>query len=209
MKNFFITIEGVEGAGKSTLWRKLKSSLESSGIPCRFVREPGGTKLGETIRKILLRENLDIHPESELFLYAASRVQLVASIIKSSLERGEWVVADRYFDATIAYQGYGRGIELEVVKNVAKMSTLNVIPDLTIILDIEPERGFARINSRKKDRIESEGVEFMKRVRQGYLEIAKEEPERCFIVDADVSEESLWREVRKIINKKFNMVLNE
>lgn len=207
MENFFISIEGIEGAGKTTCWRKLKELFELSRISSTFVREPGGTPLGEMVREILLKNDLTISPEAELFLYASARAQLVSTIIKPCLEKGEWVISDRYFDATVAYQGYGRRLNLNFVKEIALASTLHIIPSLTIIIDISPHTGFKRIDYRENDRLEKEGVEFMKRVRDGYLKIAEEEKKRCVIIDGERPFDAVFEEIRGIIERRFNISL--
>lgn len=181
----FITFEGLDGSGKTTQARLLIDELKQYGRNVLFLREPGGTGISEKIRAILLdRENLEMTDLAELFLFSAARTQLVDEVIRPALEGGIIVVCDRFYDSTTAYQGYGRGLELDGVRRINSIATEKLAPDLTLILDIPvgeiPRRGRSRQDA---DRMESSGGKFYERVRQGYFEIAAAEPHRCRIID--------------------------
>jgi len=181
----FITFEGVEGAGKSTRCRELVSGLEQSGISVLHTREPGGPPVSEKIRSLLLDPELTISPLTELMLYLASRASNVDLVIRPALESGINVICERYSDATFAYQIGGRGLPEKPVKDADNLATGGLVPDLTILLDLDPEEGFARLRrqGREKDRIELEKISFHRRVRQIYLELAEKEA-RYFVIDA-------------------------
>ncbi|MCL2761299.1 MAG: dTMP kinase [Desulfuromonadales bacterium] len=191
---FFITFEGVEGCGKTTQIKILAETLKSQGYSVRLTREPGGSPVADKIRNILLdAENSAITPTTELLLYAASRAQHVAEVINPALERGKIVLCDRYTDATLAYQGFGRSLNMESINALNKMATKGCFPDLTVLLDCAPETGLKRamdrINSESKadssslreERFELESLEFHKRVREGYLKLAETEPKRFLV----------------------------
>jgi dTMP kinase len=182
----FITFEGGEGCGKSTQSRLLWKKLTQQSIPVILTHEPGGTALGNEIRKALKRKGgSTISPQAELLLFAASRAQLVAEVIGPALEDGNVVICDRFSHSTVAYQGYGRGLDLTIVETVNSVATGNLKPDLTILLDIPPEQGLARKRNRK-DRFESEDLGFHRRVREGYLRMAAAEPDRWLVIDASL-----------------------
>ena len=182
----FITIEGGEGVGKTTNIETLKQRLEHHNIPYRATREPGGTKLGESVRELLLRvEETPLDPIAELLLVFAARAQHLATVIEPQLAAGTWVVCDRFTDATYAYQGGGRDLGAERVAQLEHLVQGDLRPDLTIILDIDPEQGLARARLRGElDRFEREQTEFFARVRSTYRARAQAEPERCRFVDA-------------------------
>ena len=180
MKGFFITFEGVEGSGKSTQINLLAERLEENGKEVVLTREPGGTKLGEKIRDLLLDpDNIDIDDRAEILLYAADRAQHVKKKIIPALNEGKIVLADRYFDSNIAYQGYGRKLEMKMVRKINEWVIRDVWPDLTILLDIDPKLGLERARNlssdKKGDRLEQEIITFYENVRQGYLDLAEEE----------------------------------
>ncbi|MQF98470.1 MAG: dTMP kinase [SAR202 cluster bacterium] len=186
-KGIFVTLEGCEGGGKSTQSRSIKSVLEKKGIAVTLLREPGGTALGDKLRRILKFGNFPLNPSSELLLFNASRVQLVEEKIVPALRRGEVVICDRFTDSTLAYQGYGRGMPLTLIEKINSVATNNLVPDLTILLDIDPEVGMYR-NSGKRDRFEQnfdseEKKSFHKRVREGYLQLAEKDSHRWLIID--------------------------
>ena len=182
----FITFEGGEGCGKSTQSRLLLKKLKQQDIPAVLTHEPGGTALGDEIRKALKRKRDSfISPQAELFLLAASRVQLLAEIIRPALEEGKVVVCDRFTHSTLVYQGYGRGLDLTTVETVNNIATQDLKPDLTILLDISPEQGLARKRS-LKDRFELEDLSFHRQVREGYAKIAAAEPDRWLVIDASL-----------------------
>lgn len=199
----FITFEGGEGCGKSTQARLLRNRLEQQNIPVVLTHEPGGTSLGTEIRKLLKRKrSSSIVPQAELFLFAASRVQLVAELIRPALEETEVVICDRFTDSTLVYQGYGRGLDLTTVETVNNMATGNLKPDLTILLDMSPEQGLARKQS-LKDRFELEDLSFHHQVREGYLKMAAAEPDRWLLIDASLPEgkiaEIIWDRVNTLL----------
>lgn len=179
----FISIEGIDGSGKSSIKEGILSFLES--YQPVSVREPGGTVISEKIRELLLDfKNSSITPRTEAFLYASSRSQLVDEVIRPALRAGKIVVADRYTDSTLAYQGYGRGLDLEFLEMLNRLCTGGLRPDLTLLLDVEPEIGLKRRQGKEFDRLEKEGILFQKKVRAGYLELARKEPERIKVIDA-------------------------
>lgn len=182
----FITVEGVEGVGKSTNIAHLRRIFDANDIDYIVTREPGGTPLAEKIRGLLLA--IDEEPlvaMAELLLVFAARAQHTETLIKPALAAGQWVLCDRYTDATFAYQGAGRGLNLAAIATLQELVQESLRPDLTIILDLDPEVGMQRASERGElDRFEMEKLEFFNRVRQGYLEIAAREPERCAVVDA-------------------------
>jgi dTMP kinase len=199
----FITFEGGEGCGKSTQSRLLLKKLEQQNIPVVLTHEPGGTALGNELRKALKRKGSSfISPQAELFLVAASRAQLVAEVIHPALEEGKVVICDRFTYSTLVYQGYGRGLELSFVETVNNMATQNLKPDLTILLDISPEQGLARKRS-LRDRFELEDLSFHRRVREGYLRIVAAESERWLVIDATLPKgkiaEIIWDRVSKLL----------
>jgi len=188
----FITFEGMEGCGKSTQVERLGKSLESRGVRVILTFEPGATPAGETIRRILLdRGNRDLVPMAELCLYEADRAQHVARVVRPALERGDWVVCDRFFDATVVYQGLARGQEMALIRNLNRTVTGGLKPDLTVLLDCPVEEGLRRALQRDRsrsdagqDRFERETLDFHSAVRDGYLEVARSEPDRFVVIDA-------------------------
>lgn len=202
--SLFITFEGCEGSGKSTQAKILYRSLHKLAIPVLLTHEPGVTQLGMRITRLLKwSKEVPISPEAELLLFNASRLQLVTEIIRPELESGKVVICDRYADSTTAYQGYGRQIDLSLVKDINIFGMLNLTPDLTILLDIPVDAGITR-KRRKKDRFESENEEFHQRVRQGYLKLAADEPERWLVIDAaqskDIIAGIIWNRVTEMLS---------
>ena len=197
----FITFEGGEGCGKSTQSRLLLKKLKQQDIPAVLTHEPGGTALGDEIRKALKRKRDSfISPQAELFLLAASRVQLLAEIIRPALEEGKVVVCDRFTHSTLVYQGYGRGLDLTTVETVNNIATQDLKPDLTILLDISPEQGLARKRS-LKDRFELEDLSFHRRVREGYLKMAAAEPDHWLVIDASLPKRKIAEIIRDRVSK--------
>jgi dTMP kinase len=200
----FITFEGGEGSGKSFQTKALYRKLVQSGVPVLLTREPGGTEACEKISHLLKQlKDIDMTPLTELLLFNASRAQLIADIIRPNLKEGKIVICDRYTDSTVVYQGYGRGLDLEMVKTINDIATHGLKPDLTILLDIAPEAGFNRIRNREKDRFELENIAFHRRIREGYLKLVQEEPERWLVVDATLSKER----IKKIIWDKVSTLI--
>ena len=184
----FITFEGVEGAGKSTQARRLRDHLAAQGQRVLLVEEPGGTSLGRRLREIVKHaQTVILEPRAEVLLFLASRAQLVEEVIRPALSADVIVLCDRFADSTYAYQCFGRGLELSSVRQANSFAVAGLAPDLTILLDLPPECGLLRKHSQEPaawDRFEQEGVDFHRRVRDGYLELASQEPHRWFVVDA-------------------------
>ena len=205
--SLFITFEGGEGCGKSVQAKELYRRLSQLAIPVLLTHEPGGTPFGKKLgRWLKWAQGTGISPFVELMLFNASRSQLVTEVIKPSLEGGKVVISDRYADSTTAYQGYGRGLDLEMVKATNNAATQGVKPDLTILLDISPEKGLARKRARRQDRFEQEEIVFHQRVWKGYLKMAADEPERWLVVDASQSKEKIaqiiWQRVSQLLSSQ-------
>ncbi len=196
----FITFEGIEGVGKSTQLRYLEAILNKAGIPVVMTREPGGTTMGEEIRDILLaHRNEHVVPVTELLLMFAARTQHVDTVIKPALAQGNWVLCDRFVDATYAYQGGGRNIPMETIRQLEMFALGAFKPDQTLILDAPPEIGLGRIKGRgARDRIEKERADFFTRVRETYLNIAEQESERCCLIDATQPLEVVRRRIEAL-----------
>lgn len=202
-KGYFITFEGADGCGKTTQSELIQKYLEDKGYEVVWTREPGSKGLGQNIRQLLLHYDGDVAPMCEAFLFLADRAQHVEHLIKPAVESGKIVICDRHTDSTIAYQGYGRGEDIEQLKYLNNLATGTTKPDLTFVFDVSTEVAQKRVGD-EKDRMESAGVEFHKKVRRGYLEIAKEEPQRVKIVNADNSIEEVFDDARKIIDEFLN-----
>lgn len=185
MSSLLITFEGVEGSGKTTQARRLASVLSREGRQVRLTSEPDGTPLGAAIRGLFEQGPTRV---AEVFLFLAARHQHVAEVIRPSLARGEIVVSDRYTDATLAYQGYGRRGDVQAIRELNRLATEGLAPDLTVLLDLDASVGMQRIHGRTHDAFERLGLEFHERVRQGYLEIAREEKDRVLVVSGDQPE---------------------
>ncbi|MGD9118131.1 MAG: dTMP kinase [Dehalococcoidia bacterium] len=202
--SLFITFEGGEGGGKSVQAKALYRRLSKLNIPVLLTHEPGGTPFGKRIgRWLKWAEDTDISPLTELMLFNAARAQSVAEVIKPALSSGKVVISDRYADSTTVYQGYGRSLDLTMVKSVNRSATQGLTPDLTLLLDAPVETCFARKGESKLDRFEQEAEAFHNRVRQGYLKLAKEEPGRWLVVDASQSKakiaEIIWQRVSQLL----------
>ena len=199
MSGLFISFEGIDGCGKSTQADLLRSYLESKGEQVELLREPGGTALSEQIREILLNpNNYKMDPSTESILLSASRAQLTREIIIPALERGNVVICDRYADSTLAYQGYGRGINLEWLEKLNAFATAGLKPDITLLVDLPVDEALNRMQSKSFDRIEMEGIEFLDKVRSGYLELTDRFSKRYFMIDGM---ETIEEMSKKIINK--------
>ena len=195
----FITFEGGEGCGKSTQVKRLKEALEKDGIDVLLTREPGGTWLSEEIRHLIKDQTADAPCDrSELLLFLAARAQLVRNVIRPALEEGKWVVSDRFSDSTLAYQGYGRGLPLDDLRRMNDFACEGLKPDLTLLLDVSSETAQARMRKREAatntaaDRIEKAGEGFHARLRTGFVELAKAEPERIVTIDANGTPDEVW-----------------
>ncbi|MDI6815384.1 MAG: dTMP kinase [Dehalococcoidales bacterium] len=200
----FITFEGGEGCGKSVQARALYRRLSQLAIPAFLTHEPGGTPFGKKIGGWLKwAEGTDISPLSELLLFNASRSQLVTEVIQPNLENGKIVICDRYADSTTAYQSYGRGLDLEIVKAINNAATQGLKPDLVVLLDISAEEGLGRKRAKRQDRFEREDIAFHQRVREGYLKMAANDPGRWLVVDASQSK----RKIAQIIWQRVSQLL--
>ena len=197
-KGFFITFEGADGCGKTTQINLIDEYLRGKGLKTLLTREPGSRGLGVKIREILLNYEGEVAPNCESFLFLADRAQHVDCIIKPALSEGKIVICDRHTDSTLAYQGYGRQLDLNRIKYLNEIAVNGLKPDLTIVFDVSVETSMARVGS-TKDRMESAGIDFFNRVRQGYLEIAKQEPNRVKVIDSSDSIENVHRQVVKLI----------
>ena len=206
--SLFITFEGGEGSGKSTQARLLHQRLSSKGIPALLTYEPGGTPLGQQIRR-WLKGTGDIDPQTEILLFNASRAQLVAAVIRPALKSGELVICDRFHHSTIAYQGYGRGFSLEFIQATNIFATGGLTPDLTVLLDLQVEYRLSR--KTPGDRFEREETAFHQRVRNGYLEMANEDPERWLIIDGSLRKKEIegfiWERIEQLLTSdRFSSV---
>ncbi len=200
-KGYFITFEGAEGSGKSTQIRFAVQLLKRMGYPVVFLREPGGTKVSEAIRKVLLDKRLkEIRPETELLLYLAARAQLVREKIAPALNQGKIVVLDRYEDSTVAYQGYGGGIPIKTIEALSRFTRGSTVPHLTFLLDVETRQGLKR--SGRGDRVEQKSVAFHEKVRRGFLSLARETPKRFVVLPYGLT----ISQIRKKIETKLNQI---
>lgn len=203
----FVSFEGGEGSGKSTQAKALHQHLLETGLPVVLCHEPGTTPMGRKVRHLLKRsKGIEVSPLAELFLIAAARAQLVTELIRPNLDKGTAVVCDRYADSTTAYQGYGRGLDMRVIQIVNNSASQGVLPDLVVLLDIPVELGLERKRSTKLDRFESEEVSFHQRVRNGYLEIARTDPQRWLVIDATLPKGEIrrrvWDRVRNLLQSR-------
>ncbi len=198
-KGYFITFEGADGCGKTTQSKLVQKYLEENGYDVFWTREPGAIGLGQKIRELLLHYDGDVAPMCEAFLFLADRAQHIENIIKPAINSGKIVICDRHTDSTIAYQGYGRGEDIERLTYLNNLATGDTKPDLTFVFDVSTEIAQLRVGD-EKDRMEAAGIEFHKKVRHGYLEIAKQEPHRVKIVNADNSIEDVFEDTKKLLN---------
>lgn len=203
--SLFITFEGPEGGGKSTQARLLAAWLEETGHSVLLTREPGGTRIGDQIRRIIVdQRNQELTSEAEILLFNASRAQLVREVIRPALESGTIVICDRYADSTMAYQGYGRRLDLERLRTIVTFATGDLTPDLTLLLDIPPAVGLARrraaaASGAEWNRLDAETLSFHERVRQGYLALVAAEPQRWAIIPATGAPETIAEAVRSAV----------
>ena len=192
----FITLEGCEGCGKSTQARLLYNNIRLHEWPCILTHEPGGTPLGNKIRDVLkVKRDFQIAAEAELFLFAASRFQLVSDVIRPALLAGKVVICDRFTDSTVVYQGYGRGLDFKMIGEINSLATMGIDPDVTVLLDAEAEVGLKRKHNSREDRFEAEDIEFHHKIRGGYLELAGRQPERWRVIKALQPPEEISRQV--------------
>ena len=203
-KGLFITFEGADGCGKTTQIKMLKDYLENSGYDVVLTREPGAKGLGEKVREILLNYDGEVSDRCESFLFLADRAQNIDTIVNPAVKAGKIVLCDRHIDSTAAYQGYGRGLDLERINMLNKLAADGKMPDLTLVFDIDVETSMQRVG-KNKDRMESAGVEFHNKVRNGYLEIAKLNPERVKVIDGRETIEKVFENVKSVVNKTLHI----
>ncbi|SDB13609.1 dTMP kinase [Desulfonatronum thiosulfatophilum] len=210
----FITFEGIEGCGKSTQSRMVRDHLQASGVPVVWTREPGGCELGVRLRAMLLgREGADLTAHAELFLYLADRAQHVAEVIRPALAEGRIVLCDRFTDSTVAYQGYGRGLDLEMLHAVNQVAVNGCLPDLTIILDLPVETGLARARSRNEEqdqsesegRFEAESLAFHQRIRDGYLALSAVDRTRYAVIPANGSPDQVFSKILPLLSARLGL----
>ncbi|MBI5052276.1 MAG: dTMP kinase [Chloroflexi bacterium] len=202
----FLTLEGPEGSGKSTQCKLLAEHLTSLGHNVLLTREPGGTEISQQVRQIIMdMKNKSMFPATEFLLFSSARAQLVREKIRPHLNAGGIVICDRYFDSSVAYQGYGHGLPLDSIRAITAFATDNLIPDLTLLLDIDPERGLRRRRSNNEEwnRLDDYELAFHRRVRDGFFELVKAAPERWRVINADKNVEELQEEIRGIVEKQI------
>jgi dTMP kinase len=196
----FIVFEGIDGAGKTTQVNMLDKALSKQGLAVVLTRDPGGTEVGEGLRDILLWSSKTIEPKTETFLYAAARSQLVAEVIMPALRAGKVVISDRFSDSTFAYQGFGRGMDSEFLELMNINACQGIVPDLTVLLDIDPEKSKVR-RDRPEDRIEKEGHEFLKKVRCGYLKRVNKNQKGYLILDGSLPRDEIFKVILENVQK--------
>jgi dTMP kinase len=204
----FITLEGIEGSGKTSQVQSIEGWLSAAGHDCLTTREPGGTPIGGQIRSVLLNpENGNLAPTAELLLYMADRAQHLETVVRPALAMGKVVICDRFFDATLVYQGYARGLDTALIRQLHQLACGGMTPHLTLLLDLAPEAGLARAWRRidadsahaKESRFETEALAFHQRVRDGYLHLARREPQRFAIIDAAGDRKAVWRQIESVL----------
>lgn len=200
MKGTFITLEGIDGAGKTTQAKRLVDAFGRSDVEVVLLREPGGTAISEKIRALLLDpSNTGMAPECEMLLYEASRAQLVRQVIEPALKRGATVVCDRFYDSTYGYQHGGRGLDERLVDACNRLGSCGLTPDCTIVFDLDPTEALARATKDGTDRLEAEGIAFQERIRKAYLRLAEREPERVHVIDATGSPAEVFARMAKVL----------
>jgi dTMP kinase len=201
----FITLEGSEGSGKSTQIQPLADRLKSEGYDVLTTREPGGTEIGDQVRGILFSmENMNMGARTETLLFQAARAQLVDQVIRPHLEKGGLVISDRYADSTLAYQGYGRGVDLAQLRSLLAFTTNKLIPDLTLLLDMDVEEGLKRrIKGGEINRLDACELAFYHRVRKGYLELVELEPHRWVVIDANLAQNNVREEIWEAVSTRL------
>lgn len=202
MQGLFITFEGPDGCGKTTQMKLLAEYFEKKGKEVVLTREPGGKGLGEKVREILLNYDGEVSDRCESFLFLADRAQNIDIIVNPAVKEGKIVLCDRHIDSTVAYQGYGRGLNIDRINMLNNLATNGKKPDLTLVFDVDVETSMKRVG-KEKDRMESAGIDFHNRVRKGYLELAKQEPKRIKVLDATKSIEEIHKNVINILAEVF------
>lgn len=201
-KGLFITFEGIDGCGKTTQMSLLSKYLKEKGLDVIITREPGSVGLGEKIREILLNYEGEVSSNCEAFLFLADRAQHIDMLVKPAIDAGKIVLCDRHTDSTIAYQGYGRGVDIDQIKMLNNLATSGLKPDLTFIFDLDVKTALERVG-KSQDRMESAGLEFFEKTRKGYLEIGKEEPDRVKVINSNDNIENIFDQVKNIIDKEI------
>ena len=202
----FITLEGPDGSGKSMQIPPLAAFLRARGYEVFTTREPGGTFIGDQIREVIMRmDNKSMDPRTEILLFCAARAQIVAEVVRPKLDQGVVVISDRYADSTLAYQGYGHGINLETLRSILTFATGGLVPDLTLLLDVDAEKGLARrhIGGGEWNRLDDYAVAFHQRVRKGYLELAAAEPARWVHIDAGLTPDKVENQIQTILQERL------
>ena len=211
-KGVFITLEGPDGSGKSSQMRPLVDFLKQRGYPVHATREPGGTRISDQVRQVLLNrmENREMHPRTETLLFCASRAQLVEEVIRPRLERGEVVISDRYADSTLAYQGYGHQRDIHALVELLNYTTGGLWPDLTLLLDVDPQTGLSRRRHAggEWNRLDAYALAFHERVRQGYFEMLQQQPERWRRIDASRSMDAVQEDMRAVVLERLQLLVN-
>lgn len=202
MQGLFITFEGPDGCGKTTQMKLLAEYFEKKGKEVVLTREPGGKGLGEKVREILLNYDGEVSDRCESFLFLADRAQNIDIIVNPAVKEGKIVLCDRHIDSTVAYQGYGRGLNIDRINMLNNLATNGKKPDLTLVFDVDVETSMKRVG-KEKDRMESAGIDFHNRVRKGYLELAKQEPKRIKVLDATKSIEEIHKDIINILAEVF------
>jgi dTMP kinase len=202
-RGLFITFEGIDGCGKTTQLALTEKLLIAEGYRVKSVREPGSTAVSERIRRLLLDGRIDMNERTELLLYEAARAELTAHEIEPALRQGVIVLCDRFYDSTTAYQGYGRRLDIRMIKRLHRVAVGDVKPDMTLVFDVDLKTAFARIG-RKLDRLESQSRTFFRRVREGFLEIARTESRRVRVIEAGRPPEAIFEDVRRHILRRIN-----
>jgi dTMP kinase len=205
----FITLEGPDGSGKSMQIGELADFIRRQGFEVLTTREPGGTSIGDQIREVIMRmDNKSMNPRTEILLFCAARAQIVAEVIRPQLEKGVVVLSDRYADSTLAYQGYGHGIDLDILRRILAFATGGLTPDLTLLLDLDVEKGLARRHSGggEWNRLDDYELAFHKRVRAGYLELASSDPQRWVVIDAGETPQKVQAALQQAVLNKLKLV---
>jgi len=203
MRGTFLTFEGVEGSGKSTQCRRLAETLRARGLEIVLTREPDGTPLGAAVRGLFAGDGPPPVPLAQVFLFMAARQQHVTQVIEPALARGAVVISDRYADATLAYQGFGQGVDPETIRDLNALATGGLAPDLTLLLDLDPAAGMARIRGRALDAFERMDLAFHRRVREGYLEIARTDKQRVVVLDADQPPDAVFAVIAATVDDRL------
>ena len=201
MRGVLITVEGVEGSGKSTHCGRLAERLRARGLEVVLTSEPDGTALGAAVRALFETDGPPPTPLTQTFLFMAARQQHVNQVIRPALARGAVVISDRYADATVAYQGFGQGVDVQTIRDLNALATGGLLPDFTIVLDLDPATGMARIDDRTLDAFERMDLAFHQRVREGYLEIARAEKNRVVVLKADQEKDALSADVARVVDE--------